>query len=130
MVRGRADEGDVPGDLVAVRVANDFLMGKRRSHVVDSKVESRDAPGSCERHDDGAATRGVDQAGDAATVKHARLRITDEVFAVRKRKAQVLGPVIDDAKVQRLVVRNCADVAPFQAPPDFILLRKKRVGHG
>jgi hypothetical protein len=42
----------------------------------------------------------------------------------------MLGPVIDHPKIQSPIVRDRADVAPFQAPPNFILLGKKRVGHG
>ena len=95
----------------------------------DSKVEGRGAPRSDERHDDGAPTRGVDQAGDAAPVKHARLGIAHEFFAVREREGQVLRLVVDDSKIQGPIVGNPADIALFQAPPDFILLRKKRVGH-
>jgi hypothetical protein len=111
-------------------ITNHLLVGQRRAHVVDSKVESGDTPRRDERHDDSTTTCGVDQAGDAATVEHARLGIAHEVFAVREREGQVLGPVIDDAKIQGLVVRDRADVAPFQALPDFIFLGEKRVRHG
>jgi hypothetical protein len=57
------------------------------------------------------------------------LGVADEIHPIRKGKGKMLGPVVDDAKPQSLVVRDCADVTPLEAPPDFILLRKKRIGH-
>ena len=123
MVRLGAYERDVPGHLVAMRAANDFLMGQRWTHVVDSKIERCNAPRSCERHYDRSTAGRVDQAGDAAAVKHLRLGVAYEICSIRKRKRKMLRPVVDDTQTQSLVVRDGADVAPLEASPDFIFLR-------
>jgi len=125
MVRLGTYERDVPGHFVAVGAADDFLVGQGRTHVVDSKIQRCNAPWSGERHDDRPTTGRVDEAGDAAAVQHLRLGVAYEICTIRKGKRKMLRSVVDDAKPQSLVVRNCADVTPLEASPDFILLREK-----
>ncbi len=130
MVRLGAHKRDMPGHFVTMGAADHFLMRQGRTHVVDTKIERCDSPWSSERHDDRSTTGRVDQAGDAATVKHLCLGVAYEIHAIRKGQGEMLRPVVHDSKTQCLVVRNCADVTPLEASPDFIFLRKKRVGHG
>jgi len=122
-MRSRANERHMPGHLVAVGVADHFLMRQRRTHVVDAQIERRNASRSCQRHDDRSTTGRVDQARYASAVKHPRFRVSNEVLAVGQRERQVFGAVVEDSEIECLIVRNCADVAPFQAPLDVVLLR-------
>jgi hypothetical protein len=103
-------------------VADHFLMRQRRTHVVDAQIESRNASGRRQRHDHRSTAGRVDQARDAAAVKHPRLGISNEVLTVREREREVFGAVVDDPEIESLIVRNRADIAPFQAPPDVVLL--------
>ncbi len=130
MMRFGAHKRHMPGDFVAMGAADHFLVRQCRTDVVDSKIERCDSPWSCKRHDDRSAAGRVDQAGYAAAVKHLRLGIAYQIQAIRKSKRKMLRPVVDDAKTQSLIVWDRADVTPLEASPDFILLRKKGVGHG
>ena len=113
VVRCCADKGHVASDFVAMRVTNDFLVRESRTHIIDPKIESRDTPRCRERHDHGATTGRVDQAGNTTAVQHTGLRIAHEFLAVRKGEGQVLRPIVDDVKIQSLVVRDSADIAPL-----------------
>ena len=82
----RPHERDVASDLVAVGVANHFLVRKRRPDVVDAKVEGGDPSLRNQRHDDRPPAGGVDQARNATAVKDAGFRIANQVLAVRQGK--------------------------------------------
>jgi hypothetical protein len=102
-------ERNVARHLEAFGASVNVQIGKSRLQVVDPEIERRDGNRLAELEENGDAARGVHQRGDRSTVKHARRRVADELFVVRKGQRNARSFRFHETDSERAVVWDVRD---------------------
>src|SRR5512134_1515089 len=108
-MRQAADECDLPRQLVALAAGDDRLSLDGRPQVIEPKVDGYDRLEMSERHPNGRAATGVEQADDRARCQYSFLRNANQLLAPGQGQLDPILRGITIFQGQRTTMADLAD---------------------